>query len=288
MKGPLAYLPAERLAPMPQALRNKIGDCRQGVLVLRETRRVLWQKKANSPAAIASLTKMMTVLLLMERIRSSTDISLNTRVRVTREAAAVGGSQVYLDPRETFTLEELLRCIMIFSANDAAYLVAQYLEAGDARRFVAAMNRRARELGMVHTRYYTPNGLPDAKRRENLSTPLEQAELAERLLDYPEVVHDASTWISTIREKTRKPFKLVNRNRLVHDCPGVVGLKTGFTRKAGYCVAAVCRRGGKTAIAVLMGCRSSRRRNALASALFDWALGPADQADGKNDKTRKR
>ncbi len=278
------------LKPLPATLRAKTRECREGVLVLRESGRILWEKAAEKPGAIASLTKMMTALLLAERIRTDPALSWTTPVRVTRAAARIGGSQVYLDPRETFTLGELLRCIMIFSANDAAYLVAEYLGGGKVGDFVSTMNRRARELGLRHTRYYTPNGLADSRGRENVSTPLDQAVLTERLLDYPEVVRDASTWISEIREKTGKPFRLVNRNRLVHDCPGVIGMKTGFTRKAGFCVAAVCRRDGRTAIAVLMGCRSSRRRNALAAALFDWALGPGrkPQAARKGRSGKRR
>ncbi len=263
--------------PLPPELARRTGQCRNGVLIDWDKRKILWRKDANRPVPIASLTKMMTMLLLMETVREDPGVTLDSRVRVTREAAAVGGSQVYLDPRETFTLDELLKCVAIFSANDAAHLIAQYLGGGEVGPFVERMNRRAGELGLNQMRFYTPSGLPrKAGQVENRGTAMEVAFLAARLLRYPEVVKWTSTWLAWIREKSPKPFQLVNRNRLIKDCPGVIGMKTGFTQKAGFCVAAVCRRKGRTLIAVTLGCPSQKVRNRLVCALLDWGTAEGD------------
>jgi len=263
--------------PLPSELARRTAECRNGVLIDWDKRKILWRKDANRPVPIASLTKMMTMLLLMETVRDDPGVTLDSRVRVTREAAAVGGSQVYLDPRETFTLEELLKCVAIFSANDAAHLIAQYLGGGDAARFVERMNRRARELGLNQMHFYTPSGLPPRTGGvENRGTAMEAAFLAARLSRYPEVVKWTSTWLAWIREKSSKPFQLVNRNRLIKECPGVVGMKTGFTQKAGFCVAAVCRRNDRVLIAVVLGCPSQKIRNRLVRDLLNWGYAAED------------
>jgi len=267
------------IRPLPDELARATRECRTGILVDNTDRTILWEKDADRPAPIASMTKMMTALLLMEAIDKDPALSLDTPVRVTPEAARVEGSQVYLDPRETFTLDELLKCMMIFSANDAAFLVAQFLGGGDVNRFVERMNQRAVELGMTHTRFYNPHGLPEpGTRRENMSTARDLVLVANECLKHPRIVKWSSTWLSWIRQRTGKPFQLVNRSRLVHDCPGVVGLKTGFTRKAGFCITAVCRRGGREWILVLMGCPSQKVRNQLACKLFDWVSPKATAA----------
>jgi len=236
-------------------------------------RHILWRRKDTTVTPIASLTKMMTAYLLVEAIKTRADVSLKTQVRVTASAAEVAGSQVYLDPRETFPLQDLLKCIMIFSANDAAHLVAEFLGGGDVQKFVGQMNVRANALGLNHTRFFNPHGLPAADGKENQSSPLEMACLAGHLLEHPEIVRWSSTWLSYLRENKQKPFQLVNRNRLVNPregVPGVNGMKTGYTRKAGYCVAATCVRETRTLIAVVTGCPSSKERNSLVETLLEW------------------
>ena len=258
-------------APLPAELESKTKDCKTGVLLDWTQERVLWAKQPETVVPIASLTKMMTVLLLVEAVRDEPGITLESPVKVTSDAWRVGGSEVYLDPRETFSLDELLKCILIHSANDAAYLVAQFLGKGDVSSFVERMNRKAAAMGLRNTRFHNPHGLPLADRTaENQGTAGEMAFLAGNLLDYPEVVRWSGKWRSQIRQDTDKPFDLVSRNRLVKDCPGVNGMKTGYTRKARYCVAATCERQDRVLIAVLTGCGSEARRNDLATNLFDW------------------
>ena len=259
---------------LPRELRRKVQACKTGILLDWTNRKTLWRKNDATVVAIASLSKMMTALLLMEAVDAEPNLSLATRVKVSASAAKVGGSQVYLDPKETFTLEELLKCVMIFSACDAAELVAEHLGGGDAAAFVAQMNARAREMRMKDLHFVNAHGLPTADRKsENRGTAAEMAFLAGTLLDYPDVVRWSSTWLSYIREDTSHAFQLVNRNRLVNPTEGVEGvngMKTGYTNKAGYCLAATCQREGRVLIAVVTGCASSGGRNALVEELLAW------------------
>jgi D-alanyl-D-alanine carboxypeptidase (penicillin-binding protein 5/6) len=264
--------------PVTPGLKNRLNDCRTGVLIDVTNRRLLWNKSGNQAVPLASLTKMMTALLLVERERSDPGLSLEQKVRVTKEAEAVGGSQVYLDHRESLTVDEILKCIMIFSANDAAYLAGQMLGNGSVDTFVRLMNQRSAELGLQKMRFLNPHGLPERGHDgENRGTALEVAFLAEQLLKYPEVVRWSSTRLSYLREKTGKPFQLLNRNQMVEKVPGVNGMKTGYTQKAGFCIATTCQRDGRTLVAVVTGCPSSKRRNALVRDLLDWGYRAASQ-----------
>ncbi len=259
---------------LPPELAAKTKGCQTGILVDWTGRTVLWRKSETQRVAIASLTKMMTALLLVEAIADRPDLEWTTRVQVTKDAALVGGSQVYLDPREAFSLEELLKCIMIFSANDAAFLVAQVVGGGEPEPFVQKMNARAAELGLNTLKFHNPHGLPPPNGgSENQGSALELALLAATLLDHERVVHWSSTWLSYLRENTPKKFMLVSRNRLVNPkegCAGVNGMKTGYTRKAGYCIAATCSREGRVLVAVVTKCHSQTQRNELVRALFEW------------------
>lgn len=267
------------LHPNP-AVSRKATSCKAGILVDWTNRRILWRRKDTAVAPIASLTKMMTAYLLVEAIATRPDISLETLVKVTATAAEIAGSQVYLDPRETFSLKDLLKCTMIFSANDAAHLIAEFLGGGDVQKFVKEMNAQANRMGLSHTRFLNPHGLPTSNGSENESSPLEMACLAGHLLDCPEIVRWSSTWLSYLRENTPKPFQLVNRNALVNPhegVPGVNGMKTGYTRDAGFCIAATCVREGRTLVAVVTGCPSSKERNSLVGSLLEWGYGAQPQ-----------
>ena len=258
---------------LPEEVTRLAEGCRAGLLLDWSNRRILWEKEGEQQVPIASMAKMMTVLLMMEEIEANPDLSLDTEVRVTRQAAAVGGRQVWLDPRETFSLDQLLKIIMMHSANDAAYLVAEFLGGGEVDRFVERMNDRASELGLRRAEFVNPHGL-DTREDEpvNRATVRELAWLGARLLQYPRVVEWASTWLSSIREDDPRfdRFDLVSTNRLVRSYRGVTGMKTGYTRLAGFCLTATCERDGRVLIAVVVGCESSDQRNQLVEALFDW------------------
>lgn len=243
------------------------NGCSTGILVDPATRKVLWAKNADRAVPIASMTKMMTLLLAEEAIAAG-KVTRDTPIKVTEAAYAIGGAQVWLDPRETFPLKELLKTIAIKSANDSAYLVGEYLGGGSMPAFVQAMNDRAKALGMAHTTFYDAHGLGDGAKRDNRSSAHDMAILAERLLGYPEVMRLASTRLDTFRDGK---LMLKNHNNLITNrVPGVDGLKTGYTSRAGFCVTFTCKRGGRRLIGCVTGYKTHRDRDAFCKALLDW------------------
>ncbi len=246
-------------------------EVRTGILVNLDTRRVLWAKKPRVGTPIASMTKMMTLLLAFEELERNHDLSLETPVNISPAAHKVGGSQVYLDPRETHQLGELLKTVAIKSANDSAYQVAEFVGSGDVNGFVAAMNHRARQLLMANTNFVNPHGLPGSNGQESTSSAEGMAILAERLLEYPQVMEWTATYHSGFRPENSPHYQLLtNTNRLVRDCPGVDGIKTGYIKASGFCVTASCLRNGKRLIAVVTGFKTHKARNSFVSKLFDW------------------
>lgn len=267
---------SKAIIPLNPALEKEIKrSCRTGILVDWDKRNILWQKRSESPVPVASMTKIMTALLLVDYVRKNSNLSTGTIVPVTRTASKIGGSEVWMDPREQFSVEEILQCMLIHSANDAAHLAGEFVS-GSKEKFVELMNQRAGELALDTCKFYNANGLPAGGGRENVASARDIARLAGLALDKPEIMKWAGTWFIRIEKDSNTPKKLVrrdlvNRNKLVKTCDGVTGLKTGFTNQAGYCVAATCTRNGRTWIAVVTGCESQSARNALISNLFDWA-----------------
>lgn len=260
--------------PVPADLLAETKDCTAGILIDWTNKRILWEKRGGEPVPIASMAKMMTVLLLMQALESDPGIELDTPVKVTPSASAVGARQVYLDPRETFTIDELLKCVMVFSANDAAYLLGEFLAEGHIDAFIRKMNQTAGALGMQKAHFTTPHGLSvggDSAGADKAS-PLELAYLAGRLLEYPQVLKWSSTRLSWIRENDDRfePFQLVTTNELITSFPGVNGMKTGYTKEAGYCVTATCKQRDRTMIAVVTGCKTATQRNKLVEDLLYW------------------
>lgn len=257
--------------PMPAALEQRANACKTGIVLDWTARAVLWEKNADEAEPCASMTKMMTSLVMVETIAADPEWTLDSKIPVTREAAAVGGSQVYLDPRETFTADELLKCMMIFSANDAAHLVAETFGDGDPARFVTAMNRRAGELGLDTMHFSNPHGLPAADPvDENRGSCFDFACLGGLLCEYPRILHWSGTRLSWLREDT-KPFQLVNRNGLVGRVDGVDGMKTGYTSRSKFCITVTCRRADRRIIVAVSGCPAKKQRNDLVRDLLEWS-----------------
>ncbi|MFW5893929.1 MAG: D-alanyl-D-alanine carboxypeptidase family protein [Verrucomicrobiota bacterium] len=253
---------AERAARIPKA----------GVVIDWTARKVLWSKNESEVLPIASLTKMMTSLLVAERVETAPDWSWDREIPVTESAWKIGGSQVWLDPREVFTVEELLKATLIFSANDAAYLLAEATANGNVSEFVSRMNRKARQLGLSGMRFANPHGLPESQaENDNHGTALEVAFLAAQLMDVPRIVKYTSTRLDWLRQDTDQPLQLLNRNPLVvAQVPGVNGMKTGFTARAGFCIAATSTREQRSLIVVLLGCERKDNRNDLVRDLLEW------------------
>ncbi len=264
---------------LPPGLKQKASDCTTGAVVNLSDPAVYWEKNLTKTVPVASLTKMMTALALIEYIEGEEGLSLDSEVTVSKDAAGMGGSQIYMERGESFTVRETLQAIMIFSACDAAYAAAEFFGDGQAARGVRLMNQRAEELGLSSLHFSNPHGLPvyEENEKPNRGNALDFSLLAAKLLQYPSVVDAASTWITYLREDEEEPFQLVNRNRLVKDIPGVNGMKTGYTDRAGWCMVLTYQKENSSFIVTVTGCESKASRNALAEGLLAWALKKSGQ-----------
>jgi len=219
------------------------------------TGQTLFEDNADVTNPPASMAKLMTFAVLQDKIASGA-ITLQTPVKITNEDARMGGTQVYLDPRETFPVEELIYAMMIQSANDAAHALAR-AAGGSVEAFVELMNAKARELGMKHTTFRSPHGLPPASRRiedGDLTTPRDFALLCRYLVTNTDVLKYTAVKERDFGTGVRaKPIKMDNHNKLLGRVAGVDGLKTGYTVGAGYCLSATAERNGRRVIAVIMG-----------------------------------
>ena len=261
-----ALLPAMVLAASGEALDVPV---KSAVLMDVATGTVLYEKNAHEPLAPASVTKIMTMLLIMEAIDSGT---LNYRDTVTASEAAAqkGGSQVYLKAGEQMSVEEMLKSIAVSSANDCACAMAEHLS-GSEGAFVERMNQKAQELSMKDTHFVNCTGLDDSPEAKDHKTSAYDVALMSRELlgKHPDIRKFTTIWMDTIRNGT---FGLSNTNKLVRFYPGATGLKTGFTSGAGYCLSASARRENLELIAVTMGAESSKIRNAACKAMLDYGF----------------
>ena len=226
---------------------------------------VLAEKDAHRRWPPASMTKMMTVLLAMERVRDGT-LKLDEPVRASAWASRIGGSQVYLAEGETFPLGELLKAVMIASANDAAVAVAEHV-AGSTAAFVELMNARAKALGLADTTYQSPHGLPPAKgQTADLTSAHDLAVLARELMRFPEAVRWGGTASAGFRNDT---LAMANTNHLIRTYAGATGLKTGYYREAGFSVTATASRNDLALIAVVLGLPTKEESFAEAARLLN-------------------
>jgi D-alanyl-D-alanine carboxypeptidase (penicillin-binding protein 5/6) len=225
------------------------------IVVDAATGRPLFEDNADVSNPPASMAKLMTFAVLHDKLASGA-LTLQTPVRVTIEDSRMGGTQVYLDPRETFPVEELIYAMMIQSANDAAHALAR-TAGGSVEAFVELMNAKARELGMTHTTFRTPHGLPPASRHiadGDLTTPRDFALLCRHLVLNTDVLKYASVRNRDFGTgRSQGPQHMKNHNNLLGKVAGVDGLKTGYTEGAGYCLSATAERNGRRVIAVIMG-----------------------------------
>ena len=230
---------------------------------------ILYESNSHEKLAPASVTKVMTMLLIMEAIDSG-KITLNDMVTASEAAAAKGGSQIYLKVGETMSVSDMLKSIAVSSANDCACAMAEHL-AGSEEAFVAMMNEKARELGMNDTNFVNCTGLDDGEGAENHRTSAHDIALMSRelLKNHPLIKNYTTIWMDTVRNGT---FGLSNTNKLVRFYQGATGLKTGFTSGAGYCLSATAQRDGMELIAVVMGADTSQNRNAACKSLLDYGF----------------
>lgn len=242
------------------------SDAKSLILIEASTGKVLYENNADEALPPASVTKIMTLLLVMEAIDRG-EIKLTDPVTVSEAAANMGGSQVYLEVGEQLSVEEMIKCVVIASANDAALALAE-LVAGSEESFVAKMNERARQLQMKNTNFENTNGLDDTT-ENHVTSARDIAIMSAQLLSHPTILKYTTVWQDSIRNGA---FVLTNTNRLIRFYPGANGLKTGSTSKAGFCISAAAKRDGMQLIAVVMGASTRDSRNETAKQLLSWGF----------------
>ncbi|TGA98169.1 D-alanyl-D-alanine carboxypeptidase [Sporolactobacillus shoreae] len=243
------------------------SGARSAIVIEQETGKILYQKNANKELPPASMTKVMTLLLIFKAL-SSHQISLTDKVSVSEHAASMGGSQVFLEPGETMTVDEMLKAIAIASGNDASVAMAEFVS-GSEKAFVEKMNQEAKQLGLTHTHFENPTGLPV---KNHYTTAHDMAVMASALANYEKVFNYTSKYEDYLRENTDQKFWLVNTNKLIKTYPGADGMKTGFTNEAKYCLTATAKRNGMRVIAVVMGAPTPKERNTEIAGLMNQAF----------------
>ncbi len=241
-------------------------DCRSAVLMEAETGQVLYESNANEALPPASVTKVMTLLLVMEAIEQK-KIAYTDMVSASEHACSMGGSQIFLEQGEQMSVEDLLKSVVIASANDAAVTLAEYI-AGTEEAFVGMMNERAQELGMKNTCFENTNGLDDTT-QNHVTSALDIAIMSRELIKHKKITEYSSIWMDSIRGGE---FGLTNTNRLIRFYKGATGLKTGSTAKAGFCITATATRDGMSLIAVIMASPTRDARNSSAVSLLNYGF----------------
>lgn len=248
--------------------KSELADeAKSAVLIERDTGAVLYDKNSHERLPPASMTKIMTMILIMEAIQEGR-LHWNDKVRTSEKASSMGGSQVFLEPGEEMTVKEMLKAIAVGSANDASIAMAEHI-AGSEEEFVKMMNKKAKELGLKDTKFQNPTGLPA---KGHYSSAYDMALMAKELLKYPQITKYTGLYESYLRENTDKKFWLVNTNKLVKHYPGVDGLKTGFTNDAKYCLTATAKKNNMRVIAVVFGAPTPKSRNTQISKMLDYAF----------------
>lgn len=237
-----------------------------GIIIEADTGKVLFEKDADTKRSPASMTKIMTMLLIVEELEKG-NILLKDEVAISERAASMGGSQIYLEKGSTATVEELLTTIAVGSANDSAVAMAEKI-GGTVENFVVLMNKRAKQLGANNTTFKNPHGL-DEEGHE--TTARDMALIAKEVVKHDNIIKLSSTYETTIRHKNGKSLWLVNTNSLIKFYSGLDGLKTGFTDKAGYCLTGTMKRNDMRLITVVMHAETKEDRNTDTINMMEYA-----------------
>ena len=267
MKVRHAYPVRSPYALPSMAEQTLAKNARSAVVMDYATGKVLFEKDAHEELPMASITKVMTLLLIMEAIDDG-KLKLTDKIKTSDYAASMGGSQIFLEAGETMTANDMIKGIAIASGNDASVAMAEHLY-GSEEAFVARMNERAKELGMDDTHFSNCNGLPTAN---HYSSAHDIAIMSRELLKHEEITKYTSVYSDYLRKGSDHPLWLVNTNKLIRFYDGADGLKTGYTAEAKYCLTATAKRDGFRVITVVMGEPKSSVRNAEVSQLFNWSF----------------
>ncbi len=261
----LFLFPVPAAAEIPDNLPFDV-NADSALLMDTATGTILYAKNADQALPPASVTKIMTLLLFMEEVDAG-NISLDEEITVSEYAASMGGSQVYLEAGESMKAEDLLKSVIIASANDAAVTLAEKIS-GSEEAFISRMNERASELGMNNTHFENATGLDDDTTK-HLTSAYDIALMSRELLKHPTITKYSTIWMDTIRDGA---FGLTNTNRLIRFYDGATGLKTGSTSRAGFCMSATAKRDNLHLIAVIMGSATRDTRNESAKQLLDYGF----------------
>ena len=240
---------------------------KSAILIEASTGEILFEKNADEKLHPASMTKMMSMLLIIEAIEDGI-LKWDQVIQVSENASSMGGSQILLETGEKMSVLDLFKGVAIASGNDAVVALAEAV-AGSESNFVSMMNKRAKELGLTNTNFKNPHGLDDDN---HYSTSRDMSIIAKELVKHDEVLKYTKVYEDYLRENTDRKIWLVNTNRLVRFYDGVDGLKTGYTEKAGYCMTATAMKDGMRIIAVVMGEETSKIRNQEVSEMLDYAF----------------
>ncbi len=267
MKKILILLTLFMFIPIVQAEEDFAPNAKSAILVDNLSGKVLFEKKADEKLAPASMTKLGTMLLIMESLDNGT-LKLDDKVTISKEAASMGGSQIFLQEGEEYTVHDLLKGISISSGNDAVVAMSEKL-GGSQASFVEMLNKRFKELGAVNTNFVNVHGLDQ---EGHYSTAMDMSIIARELLKHPKILEYTSIYEEYLEKNDGSKIWLVNTNRLVRFYDGVDGLKTGFTKEAGYCLTATAKKDNFRLISVVMGEDSSENRSSDTVKLLNYAF----------------
>ncbi|MFA1822811.1 D-alanyl-D-alanine carboxypeptidase family protein [Virgibacillus oceani] len=246
---------------------NLASEAETAILMERDTGEILFDKNANEKLPPASMTKVMTLLLIMEELENG-NLSYDETIRISERAASMGGSQIFLEEGEEMTVKDLLKGVAVASGNDASVALAERI-AGSEDAFVKRMNEKVEKLDLQNTKFQNSTGLPA---EDHYSTSYDMAMIAKELLKYETITDYTSIYEDYLRQGEDNEFWLVNTNKLVRFYPGVDGLKTGFTNEAKYCLTATAEKNDMRVITVVMGAETTKERNAAVSQMLDYAF----------------
>ena len=256
------------IIPLVKAQDDSLNlSSESAILMDYKSGKILYEKNTQEKLPMASMTKIMSMLLIMESIENGT-LSYEDKVLISENASSMGGSQVFLQAGEQYTVNDLLKCIAISSANDAVVAMAEKIS-GSVDAFVNLMNKRVKELGLKNTNFANPHGLDN---ENHYSTAYDMAIIAKELLNYEDILKYTSIYEDYLTKPDGSEIWLVNTNRLVRFYDGVDGLKTGYTTEAGYCLTATAKKGDLRLISVVMKSPSAEDRSSDTSTLLTYGF----------------
>lgn len=278
--GILIVTPIISIKAENRATTDLASNAKSAILIEATTGEIIYEKNSHEKLAPASMTKMMSMLLVVESIEKGI-ISWNQMITVSENASKMGGSQILLETGEQMSVSDLFKGVAVMSGNDAVVALAESI-AGTEEEFVNMMNKRAKELGLKDTQFKNPHGLDDAN---HYSSAYDMSLIAKELVKHEKIFEYTSIYEDYLRKGTDKELWLVNTNKLVRFYPGVDGLKTGYTETAGYCLTATAKKNNMRLIAVAMGEPDSSTRNSEITSMLDYGFAQYMATELLNKKT---